>query len=131
MSNTSLKRLRSPFAAQLLIAAVMAVGPASANAHAVLVESSVRDRLVSPQTPAIAVARFNVNIETEFAKAVLVNAKGEKRPLDRVPGSPRGEVRVKLPPLAPGAYELRYKVLAADGHFTEEVVRFRVAKPRY
>lgn len=130
MSNLPLKRLRSNFAARMLIAAVMAVGPASANAHAVLVESSVRDRVVSPQTPAVAVGRFNVNIETELTKVVLVNAKGEERPLDRVPGSPRGEVRVKLPPLAPGVYELRYKVLAADGHFTEEVVRFRVAKSR-
>ncbi|MBI2510092.1 MAG: copper resistance protein CopC, partial [Betaproteobacteria bacterium] len=115
MSNASLKRLRSTFAAQLLIAAVMAVGPAAANAHAVLIESSLRDRVISPQTPAIAVARFNVNIETEFTKVVLVNARGEKRSLDRVPGSPRGEVRVKLPPLAPGMYEMRYKVLAADG----------------
>lgn len=128
MSNASLKWCRGAFATQLLIAAVMATGPASTHAHAVLVKSSLRDRVVAPQTAEIAVARFNVNIETEFTKVLLVNAKGEKRPLDRVPGSPRGEVRAKLPPLAPGVYELRYKVLAADGHFTEEVVRFRVSE---
>lgn len=59
MSNPSLKWLRSIFAARMLIAAVMAVGPASAHAHAVLVESSVRDRVVSPQAPAVVVARFS------------------------------------------------------------------------
>lgn len=128
MSNAPLKRRRGAFAAQLLIAAVMAVGPAAANAHAVLVESSLRDRVLAPQTPAIAVARFNVKIETGLIKVLLVNAKGEAHPLEVVAGSGRGEVRAKLPPLAPGAYELRYKVLAADGHFTEEMVRLRVAE---
>jgi methionine-rich copper-binding protein CopC len=33
---------------------------------------------------------------------------------------------VKVPPLAAGRYGLRYKVLAADGHVTESVLRFTV-----
>ena len=35
---------------------------------------------------------------------------------------------VPLPPLAAGTYELRYQVLAADGHATQGVLRFRVAQ---
>jgi methionine-rich copper-binding protein CopC len=39
-------------------------------------------------------------------------------------------VRVDLPPLAAGAYGLRYKVLAVDGHVTESVLRFTVRPAR-
>ena len=42
-------------------------------------------------------------------------------------GRKRKEPAAGLPP---GVHELRYNVLAADGHFTEEVVRFRVSEPR-
>ena len=33
-----------------------------------------------------------------------------------------------IPALAAGAYGLRYKVLAADGHFTENGLRFKVGE---
>jgi hypothetical protein len=44
------------------------------------------------------------------------------------PGAGAGLVTVDLPPLAAGSYGLRYKVLAADGHVTESLLRFTVAE---
>jgi methionine-rich copper-binding protein CopC len=40
--------------------------------------------------------------------------------------------RIDLPlaPLAPGAYVVRYKVLAVDGHITEGILRFSVLEPK-
>ncbi|HKA29726.1 MAG TPA: copper resistance protein CopC [Candidatus Binatia bacterium] len=35
-----------------------------------------------------------------------------------------------MPALPPGFYALQYKVLATDGHVTENVLRFRVEAPR-
>ena len=32
--------------------------------------------------------------------------------------------------LAPGAYLVRYKVLAVDGHITEGILRFSVLEPK-
>ena len=58
---------------------------------------------------------------------VLVDARNEERALEVVPRSEPGKVTVTVPPLAPGTYGLRYKVLAADGHVTESVLRFTVA----
>ena len=101
----------------------------AAHAHAVLVGSSVRDKLLTPQTEVIATARFNVKIETELTKVLLRNAKGEEKSLKLIADPARNVVRVKLPPLVPGTYLLEYKVLAADGHYTAELVRFRVAQP--
>lgn len=107
----------------------MALATSVAFAHAVLVESSIKDKILSPQTEVVVVARFNAKLETNLTKILLHNAKGEEQPLELIPGSPRGVVKVKLPALVPGTYLLEYKVLAADGHFTAEVVKFRVAKP--
>jgi hypothetical protein len=115
--------------ARWIVGILMALMTTAAHAHAVLVESSVKDRLLPPQTEVVAVARFNAKLETNLTKVLLRNAKGEEQTLETLPGSPRGEVKVKLPALVPGTYLLEYKVLAADGHFTAEVIKFRVTKP--
>jgi methionine-rich copper-binding protein CopC len=70
---------------------------------------------------------FNSRIESGFTKVMLVSAHGEERPLEIDPASTPATVSVQLPPLAAGSYGLRYKVLAVDGHVTENVLRFNVA----
>ena len=56
----------------------------------------------------------------------LLDAGGNVRRLEFKAGSSSDRLVVSLPPLAAGAYMIRYKVLAADGHFTENVLRFKV-----
>ncbi len=43
---------------------------------------------------------------------------------------PADRIELPLTPLAPGAYVVRYKVLAVDGHITEGVLRFSVLEPK-
>ena len=43
---------------------------------------------------------------------------------------PANVLVVALPALTAGHYALKYKVLAADGHVTESVLRFQVTAPR-
>jgi len=61
----------------------------------------------------------------------LVTVDGRKVPL--MPVSPellgKGDedrLVIPLPPLAPGSYLLRYKILSTDGHATPGILRFTV-----
>jgi methionine-rich copper-binding protein CopC len=41
-------------------------------------------------------------------------------------GKKQGDVAVDIPPLVPGEYALRYKIFAADGHLTEDLIHFSI-----
>jgi hypothetical protein len=104
--------------------------PASlALAHAVLTRASLQETPVVVEKATQVTLRFNTAIELGFTKVLLVSAAGEERALEVAPGGDPGTVTVGLPPLPAGAYGLRYKVLAADGHVTESILRFRVSAP--
>src|SRR5262245_41656266 len=96
-------------------------------AHAVLTKTTLDGTPVRAGTPTTVTLSFNAAIEPGLSKVVLVNERREERVLEVVPRSEREAVTVTLPALTPGAYGLRYKVLAVDGHVTESVVRFKVA----
>lgn len=69
---------------------------------------------------------FNSKIELGLSQVYLVS-KGDKHDLLAIsPGSRQGNVVVDIPPLTPGEYALRYKIFAADGHLTEDVIYFTV-----
>jgi methionine-rich copper-binding protein CopC len=108
---------------------VLAASATAVWAHAVLTKSSVRDQPVQADTATTITLTFNSGIEAGFAQVILRGA-GPDRPLGARAGAKPSEVVIDLPPLPPGAYALRYKVLAADGHVTESVYRFRIDPPR-
>jgi methionine-rich copper-binding protein CopC len=95
------------------------------SAHAVLTKASVRDTPVRADTATSVTLSFNTGIEPGFTQVVL-RSEGPDRALTASPGANASEVIVAVPPLPAGAYALRYKVLAADGHVTEGVQRFQV-----
>jgi hypothetical protein len=41
-----------------------------------------------------------------------------------------GQMLIKVPALEEGDYAIKYKVFAADGHLTEDVIRFKVSSQR-
>jgi methionine-rich copper-binding protein CopC len=112
------------------LAAWAAVAPllaaSLALAHAVVTKATLDDTPVRADTATAVTLHFNSRIEPGFTRVVLVDGAGKERPLEVAPGSDPGKVTVSLPPLAAGAYGLRYKVLDADGHVTESLLRFRV-----
>jgi methionine-rich copper-binding protein CopC len=107
------------------MASALAMSATLASAHAVLTKASVNDAPVKVETATPVMLTFNAGIEPKFTQVVL-RGEGSDRPLTARAGGKASEVVVDLPPLPPGAYALRYKVLAADGHVTESVLRFKV-----
>jgi methionine-rich copper-binding protein CopC len=104
----------------------LAAGATRVSAHAVLTKASVRDTPVRPDTAMPVTLTFNTGIEPGFTQVVL-RSDGPDRPLTATAGERPNEVVVALPALPVGAYALHFKVLAADGHVTEGVQRFRVS----
>jgi methionine-rich copper-binding protein CopC len=101
--------------------------PAEVCAHAIVLKSSLREHPIRKGAADSVALHFNSRIEVKLSRAVLVSRDQPDRPLVLVAGKAPGEVMVQLPPLEPGDYALRYRVLAADGHVTEETLRFTVA----
>ena len=110
------------------MAALLAMTCSMAFAHAVVVESTPADRAELREPPKAVELRFNVRIEQSLARATLRTAQTQPVTLTPARGdAPRSErLTVPLPALKPGAYELRYQVLAVDGHTTQGVLRFRI-----
>ncbi len=71
---------------------------------------------------------FNTHIELALSKVFLISKGDIHQPVKIHNGKKPGEVLVALPPLTVGDYALKYKVFAADGHLTEDIVYFHVAE---
>lgn len=112
-------------AAVFLLGAAAALGKA-AHAHAIVKAESLDDSTLRPNTPTTLVLRFNAAIDARFSKVYLLNARGEETLLKTTPGSGPDTLTVAFPALPVGAYALRYRVLAADGHYTDTKLRFRI-----
>ncbi|MGH8742738.1 MAG: copper resistance CopC family protein [Burkholderiales bacterium] len=99
-------------------------------AHAVVVESNPREGAVLKQAPERIQLRFNVKIEKALTRVSLTqnDKQNIKLPPSDFSKSAPNRLDVRLPPLEPGDYLLRYTVLAADGHTTQGALRFSVAK---
>lgn len=119
---------RSRFVASCA-ALVLGAMPSFALAHAVLTRASLGGGPVPADTATSDTLDFNAGIEPRLTRVVLVGERGEERVLAHVAGNGPGTLVVSLPPLAAGTYALRYKVLATDGHVTENVLRFKVTAP--
>ncbi|ADE14403.1 copper resistance protein CopC [Nitrosococcus halophilus Nc 4] len=103
--------------------------------HAVIVKSSPADQEVLARAPEAIMLRFNVKIEKAFAQASLWGAKDRPRRLsipesNFAPEADPARLYIPLPSLAPGPYQVRYKILATDGHTTEGVIRFVISEPQ-
>lgn len=114
--------------ATALILLASPIGPALA--HAVLVENSIGDKPVPADIALTVTFRFNAALEQSFFRATLIGPGKDRHELETMPGKDRTEEIIKLPPLAPGKYAISYRVLAADSHLTDSLLRFTVAAPQ-
>lgn len=104
-------------------------GLPDARAHAIILESAPRheESLASPKR---LVLRFNSRLEKPLCSVHLVGPRQKTIALLRQdPDAPADTLAYTLPLLDPGVYQARWKVMAADGHVTEGVVRFTVRAP--
>jgi len=104
--------------------------PDTVRAHAVLIDSTPKDKAVLTAPPREVILRFNARIEQRVAQLVLVDGTGRKLALPAAAqghGAARSDrLVVPLPPLGPGSYQLQYRILATDGHATPGLMRFTV-----
>jgi hypothetical protein len=112
-------------AAVLLVGAAVALGR-PAHAHAIVKAESLDDSTLRPNTAATLVLRFNAAIHANFSRVHLLNVRGEETLLKTSPGPSPNTLTVEFPALPVGAYALRYRVLAADGHYSDNKLRFRI-----
>src|SRR4051794_34996481 len=103
-----------------MITILFAVCVSDVWAHALLLQSTPKDHEKLKLSPEKVVLRFNGQIEKKVTQVTLLDNQGKKIAL---PQSTRelssGKVdslEIELPKLAPGGYQLHYRILAMDGH---------------
>ena len=110
----------------LLIAATAGLVPTHSHAHAIALKTSLTEHPIKQGAADSITLHFNSRIEVKLSRAMLVSRDQPERPLELAAGKAPGDVLVQLPALTSGNYALRYRVLAADGHVTEDTIRFSV-----
>lgn len=110
-----------------LIFVVCLLAPNVVLAHAVVIESSLEGQTLEPLKATQILLNFNSAVELALSKIFLVRKGDKHEPVSVKLGSKSGQVIVSIPALKPGNYAIRYKIFAADGHLTEDIIRFSVA----
>ena len=114
-----------------LCAALLAWTSGAAWGHAIILESEPAAGAKLAEPPARIYLRFNSKLEKRLSSVTLASADGRPVSLPAVAAGSESPDRIVLPlgKLRPGAYVVRYKVLAVDGHITEGALRFAVLEP--
>ena len=112
--------------------AALALWPALALAHAVLVKSVPGQRAALAEPPPRVELWFNERLEPAYSKASVTNEAGTQVDLRDVAVSPQDPRRLSLslPALAPGRYTVSFRVLSVDGHVVESKLSFTVKDRR-
>ena len=100
-----------------------------AAAHALVVESSpaIDSSVAGPQIDIT--LRFNSRLDHQRSRLMLIGADGTEHRLSLSQASAPDMLKASATGVSPGAYKLRWQVLAIDGHITRGDIPFRVTQP--
>ena len=112
---------------QCLLIALTLIISTNVSAHAVVTESSLKQHPIEINHPTEVALHFNAGVELALSKVFLVSKGDVYHPLEIAKGKKPGQMLIKIPALEEGDYAIKYKVFAADGHLTEDVIRFKVS----
>ena len=106
----------------------LALLPTAALAHAVLVKSVPAQRATLTESPPRVELWFNERLEPAYSRASVTDEAGTQMDLRDVTVSREDAKRLSLslPPLGPGRYTVRFRVLSVDGHVVESSLTFTV-----
>ena len=96
------------------------------NAHAVVTEHSLSVGVVKAQQTSQVKLNFNSSVEVGLSQIFLVRTGDIEEVLSLQAGNAVGVVLVDLPALEAGKYALHYRIFAADGHLTDDIIHFNV-----
>ena len=95
-------------------------------AHAILVDSTPKAN-TAVKGPDVAVTlRYNVRIDGGRSRVQLIQPDGSAVPLTLAKQDSPDVLQTKATGLKPGAYKLKWNVLASDGHMSKGEVPFTV-----
>jgi copper resistance protein C len=119
---------RRTVAAVLAAAALAALlaAPPAAWAHAILVASTPAPNATVGGPDLDLRLRFNSRVDSARSHLTLALPDGSERALALGPQPKPDVLTARATGLAPGAYKLRWQVLATDGHITRGEVPFQV-----
>ena len=115
--------------AALLLSCLGPAGATPALAHAIVIDSTPASGGVVTGPDLTIELRFNSRIDHRRSRLILYLADGSARPLSQAPDVAPDVVAARAVGLAPGAYRLRWQVLAVDGHITRGDIPFKVVAP--
>jgi methionine-rich copper-binding protein CopC len=116
---------------RLVVAAcVIALGSGAAAAHGVLDRTDPRAGGSVKSAPSQVRLWFTGALEPAYSRVQVLDAAGQRADLGDggVDGANHALLRVSVPPLAPGAYRVVWRVLSVDSHVTEGQFSFRVER---
>ena len=98
-----------------------------ADAHAIIIasEPAVDAQIKGPDVPLT--LRFNSRIDQQRSRLTLTASGGKTWPLSMSDAGSPDTLKASASGLTPGAYTLRWQVLAIDGHITRGDIPFRIA----
>lgn len=113
---------------QLILLLLLSFQTALVSGHAVVTDYSLKITPIHAHKQDTVEITFNSQIELGLSQVFLVR-KGDKHELLQTEnGSKQGQIIIHIPALDSGDYALRFKVFAADGHLTEDVIHFSVSQ---
>jgi copper resistance protein C len=94
--------------------------------HAVLKEShpAANGKVTGPDVPIL--LKYNVRVDAKLSKVQLLNPDNSTSDLKIEAQSAPDTLNAKATGLKPGAYKIRWQVLAPDGHITRGEIPFTV-----
>jgi len=99
-------------------------------AHAVVTHNSLELKPVPVNQASQVELSFNSKVELDLSEIFLVSAGDKMQVVAATPGAKPGTVMLNLPALEPGEYAIKLKIFAADGHLSEDLLRFFVKQPK-
>jgi copper resistance protein C len=109
----------------LMAVLLLGLAPVPAMAHAILMESAPAVNATAKGPDVAFDLRFNSRIDHERSRLTLTLPDQSQQVLPISADSPEDKLDTKAS-LTPGAYTLRWQVLAIDGHITRGDVPFTV-----
>jgi copper resistance protein C len=102
--------------------------PGLVQAHAILEESTPVAGASVKAGPLILSFRYNSRIDRSRSRLTLIRPDRSQDTISIAPGSPPDIIAARVS-LTPGAYVVRWQVLAVDGHITRGDVPITVTAP--
>ena len=107
---------------------VLLLMPVLAEAHAILEDSAPPLGATVPQGPLSLRLRYNSRIDRARSRLIVIRPDQGRATVRIDPDGPPDIIAASLK-VSPGAYVIRWQVLAVDGHITRGDVPFTVTGP--